>query len=231
MAPTQPVEDSPSPSSTTSPKPSPVSTWSRIPGLEYHPTFLTPADQASLSAEIEARPNAWRPLLDRRVQNWGGLPHARGMVAVPLPAHLAKLGAKLTRAGLFSAEQPANHVLVNEYVPGQGIMPHTDGPAYMPVAAIVSLHAPVLFDLHYANVVVASLWAAPGSLIVLRGDAYGRLHHGIAARRTDYIDHEVILNKDSAPPHSSVMTRERRVSLTFRRSAKTIRNPLRLSKR
>lgn len=32
-----------------------------------------------------------------------------------------------------------NHVLVNEYLPGQGIMPHEDGAAYRPVVATVSL--------------------------------------------------------------------------------------------
>ena len=224
MTPSPDVETSAKSTSTTS-------SWHQVPGLEYHAAFLSKSEQESLIEEIEAKPNAWRPLLDRRVQNWGGLPHARGMVAVPLPPYLAKLGSKLTSIGLFTQQQPSNHVLINEYVPGQGIMAHTDGPAYMPVAAIVSLHSSVLFDLHRDGVVVASLWAVPGSLIVLRNDAYQLFHHGIAARKTDYVDHDVVLNKNLAPPHTSVVARQRRVSLTFRRSAKTIRNPLRLSKR
>lgn len=32
-----------------------------------------------------------------------------------------------------------NHVLVNEYQPGQGIMAHQDGPLYTPAVAILSL--------------------------------------------------------------------------------------------
>lgn len=41
-----------------------------------------------------------------------------------------------------------NHVLVNEYRPGQGIMPHEDGAAYHPLVATVSLGAPIVLDLY-----------------------------------------------------------------------------------
>lgn len=40
-----------------------------------------------------------------------------------------------------------NHVLVNEYRPGEGIMPHEDGPAYYPMVATVSLGAPIVLDI------------------------------------------------------------------------------------
>lgn len=39
-----------------------------------------------------------------------------------------------------------NHVLVNEYRPGEGIMSHEDGPAYYPMVATVSLGAPIVLD-------------------------------------------------------------------------------------
>ena len=47
--------------------------------------------------------------------------------------------------GAFGAahEQP-NHVLLNAYLPGQGIMPHQDGPLYHPGVCIVSLGAPAI---------------------------------------------------------------------------------------
>lgn len=47
-----------------------------------------------------------------------------------------------------SPHKGANHVLVNEYEPGQGIMPHQDGPAYWPVVATVSLAAPIILDIY-----------------------------------------------------------------------------------
>ncbi|KAF6140489.1 hypothetical protein GIB67_010319 [Kingdonia uniflora] len=46
--------------------------------------------------------------------------------------------------GLFSST--INHVLINEYFPDQGIMPHQDGPAYFPVVAILSLGSPVAMN-------------------------------------------------------------------------------------
>lgn len=35
-------------------------------------------------------------------------------------------------------KQRANHVLVNEYLPGQGIMPHSDGPLFHPIISTIS---------------------------------------------------------------------------------------------
>lgn len=41
------------------------------------------------------------------------------------------------------------HVLVNSYQPGDGIMPHADGAAYLPCVAILSLGAPVVFRFYH----------------------------------------------------------------------------------
>ncbi len=38
----------------------------------------------------------------------------------------------------------ANHVLVNAYLPGEGIMPHEDGPLYHPAVCILSLGSPAI---------------------------------------------------------------------------------------
>ena len=54
---------------------------------------------------------------------------------------------------LFSASPHSapNHVLVNEYRPGQGIMAHEDGAAYFPIVATVSLGAPIVLDIYGKN--------------------------------------------------------------------------------
>jgi alkylated DNA repair protein alkB family protein 6 len=44
-----------------------------------------------------------------------------------------------------------NHVLINEYEPGQGIMPHEDGAAYWPVVATISLGSAIVFDIYEKN--------------------------------------------------------------------------------
>ncbi|TRZ01478.1 hypothetical protein DNTS_031892, partial [Danionella cerebrum] len=63
----------------------------------------------------------WTQLSGRRLQNWGGLPNHKGMLAEKLPDWLSKFTEKVSALGAF-AEKTANHVLVNEYKPGEGIM-------------------------------------------------------------------------------------------------------------
>lgn len=59
----------------------------------------------------------------------GGLPHPRGMVPERLPLWLQRYVDKVSDLSLFGG-LPANHVLVNQYLPGEGIMvtthPHPD---------------------------------------------------------------------------------------------------------
>ena len=45
---------------------------------------------------------------------------------------------------VFGPEQAPNHVLLNAYGPGQGIMPHQDGPLYHPGVCILSLSSPTV---------------------------------------------------------------------------------------
>ncbi|XP_070254926.1 alpha-ketoglutarate-dependent dioxygenase alkB homolog 6 isoform X3 [Myotis yumanensis] len=63
----------------------------------------------------------WTQLSGRKLQNWGGLPHPRGMVPERLPLWLQRYVDKVSDLNLFGG-LPANHVLVNQYLPGEGIM-------------------------------------------------------------------------------------------------------------
>ena len=67
------------------------------------------------------------------------------MIKTPFPEYLQKVKLKveyfleLQRKKFQSVEKAEmNHILINEYLPGQGIMAHTDGPAYSPVVATIS---------------------------------------------------------------------------------------------
>lgn len=221
-----------------------MTTFTALPGLTLHEGFLDAEAQAALTSELSARPAQWKRLRGRELQNWGGLPHARGMVAVPLPPFLASLSKELVARGIFPSSETANHVLVNRYAAGEGILAHTDGPAYVPRAAILSLDERIMMDFTGAGpapegvpgadagssrVRVGSLWLNPGSLLVLEGKAYSDLHHGIAPRVEDTVD-ELVFN--AREKLGTIVARpSSRTSLTFRRAAKTIQNPLRLSRR
>ncbi|KAF3445178.1 hypothetical protein FNV43_RR14872 [Rhamnella rubrinervis] len=74
-----------------------------------------------------------------------GVVHEKGLISQELPPWLTKTTQKVYEdSGIFPL--PINHVLVNEYLPNQGIMPHQDGPAYFPVVAIISLGSPAVMD-------------------------------------------------------------------------------------
>jgi alkylated DNA repair protein alkB family protein 6 len=104
-------------------------------------------------------PNArWTELSHRRLQSHPSALTAKNvLLASPLPDWLqdpvvTKLEAleSSSVSGLFgqSPHEKPNHVLINEYHAGQGIMPHEDGPAYWPVVATVSLGSALVLDIY-----------------------------------------------------------------------------------
>lgn len=115
-----------------------------LPTIAYIPEFITEAEQNHLLHQINSAPTSkWKSLKNRRLQNWGGVVHEKGLLPQALPTWLSTITQKICDwTGLFPS--PINHVLINEYLPGQGIMPHQDGPAYFPVVAIISLGSPAV---------------------------------------------------------------------------------------
>ncbi|KAL7463922.1 hypothetical protein ACHAXS_004275 [Conticribra weissflogii] len=118
-----------------------------------------PNDTISKNDNIHNLVNGKQPqLLTEREETlrhngkWTRLKHARRNVALfdgtipsssstvnELPPILQRLSITLVAIGAFPPSHPPNHVLINEYRPGEGIMPHTDGPAYESRTATISL--------------------------------------------------------------------------------------------
>ncbi|KAJ3684627.1 hypothetical protein LUZ61_013791 [Rhynchospora tenuis] len=132
----------------------------------------------------------------------GGVVHEKGLLPQELPPWLKKITHKICQqTGLFPSA--INHVLINEYLPDQGIMPHQDGPAYFPVVAIISLMSPLVIDFtphqrlrklnpdevttEESEVICeksddpkdCSLLLMPCSLIIFKDEAYSDYLHGI----------------------------------------------------
>lgn len=90
------------------------------------------------------------------MQGWAGHMASLGPPLVPccnavMPdmAHerrwLQPLLQRLARdTQIFGPGRDPNHVLLNAYKPGQGIMPHQDGPLYHPGVCILSLGSPTV---------------------------------------------------------------------------------------
>lgn len=88
-----------------------------------------------------------------------------------------------------SPHKRPNHCLVNEYLSGQGILPHEDGPAYYPITATVSLGSYTILDVKAKSKgdstdvqAGCSMWRVlcePRSLLITTDQAYVDTLHGI----------------------------------------------------
>lgn len=161
-----------------------------LPSVQYIPDFVTEDEERELlhSTYLAAAP--WHPLRTRRLQMYGGTPEVSGMVAEELPPFMRACAAALVEAGVFDKDQPPNHALLNEYEPGQGIMPHKDGPLYHPVVAILSLAAscalefwPSPAEARNGDAPIASVLCRPRSLLVFSQRAYTDVYHSIQERK------------------------------------------------
>ncbi|KAG0272331.1 hypothetical protein BGZ95_011923 [Linnemannia exigua] len=217
--------------------------------IYYLPDFITPAEERVLIDKVLTAPKPkWVHLKNRRLQNWGGIVSDRGMIGEPLPDWLSYLFPRFREAGVFegmdATHQDPNHCLVNEYLAGQGIMPHKDGPAYLPTVATITLSSHCVLEFYKhpedkdqedrdstkddvrAQEPEFSLLVQPRSLLVLKEDVYKKYMHGIREITKDDLRKGNILNLLEAKPDGTeetpVLERETRVSLTFRIVQKTL---------
>jgi alkylated DNA repair dioxygenase AlkB len=178
-----------------------------IPGLALYPDFISHAEEGDLLGILDAQ--AWRGDLQRRVQHYGYRYDYKARQVTPdlylgpLPSWLQDLAERLAHSGFFS-DLP-DQVIVNEYLPGQGIAPHIDCvPCFGGVIASLSLGSDVVMDFGRPEGSEKISHHLPArSLVVMTGPARYHWQHGIAKRKTD------VVNGQKIP-------RQRRVSLTFR---------------
>jgi len=207
----------------------------------YIPEFINKDEEDLLLSQIGKTPGPkWTQLSNRRLQNWGGIPHPKGMIAEKIPDWLQKSVIKVNHLGVFD-EKLANHVLLNEYLPGQGILPHLDGPMFYPTIATLSLGSHCVEHFYsqveeeeeasfkqFQDRIVASLLVEPRSLLILKDDMYHKYLHGIEEITKDSLTEDIVNVKPSEV--DSVKARSTRVSLTIRHVPKTSKLKLMIGK-
>jgi alkylated DNA repair dioxygenase AlkB len=174
-----------------------------VPGLRYLPDYLDGAAHDGLLATVDSL--EWHQTGDgRRLQFYGyWYHHTKGMYRVgDLPGWASSLASRLHRDGLTT--EVADQVIVNDYMPGQGIRPHTDLEVFAEEIVSVTLCSPCVMDFIHADDGQRSLFLHAGSALVMSGAARHEWQHAIAARRMDEWQGRRI-------------ERSRRVSLTFRK--------------
>ena len=182
------------------------------PTAYYVPDFLSLAEQEALLQAVDSVDDQWKSLRRRRLQQWGGTPLPEGMQQQPLPPYLATVVAQLVHDKAFGLAETPNHVLINEYNPGQGIMPHRDGPLYHPRVAIISLGGTVVMDLTppMGDGDPLQVVLRPGSLLIFEDDIYQTWMHGIAETGDDMVGERAINAHLAGCKPGDVLQREHR---------------------
>ena len=179
-----------------------------VSGLRIIENFLTPEEQVDCVGRVNAANDQWRHDLSRRVQHYGWWYDYKARAITPdmkigvLPEWLARLARKLyDETGLF--ERVPDQVIVNEYLPGQGIAMHTDHSGFGPTVCTISLLDDWEMDFSRDGKHKFHALLKRGSCVLLTGDARSKWRHGIAPRRTEILA-------------CGKRNRQRRLSLTFR---------------
>ncbi|KAL3425991.1 Alpha-ketoglutarate-dependent dioxygenase alkB-like protein 6 [Phlyctema vagabunda] len=207
----------------------------------YIADFISEDEEAVILNKIAATPKPkWKYLLKRRLQTWpSDLTAKNALLESQLPPWLTdpivarilsypKSTAREDNIFTNSPHQAPNHVLVNEYVPGQGISPHKDGSAYHPVVCTVSLGASLCLDLYGTKedgtIEDQPRWKIlqePRSLLITTDSLYTDYLHGIAeVTEEQNIGPQIVANWDLLRSREQFgagrFDRSTRTSLTYR---------------
>lgn len=146
-------------------------------GLWYIPNIISVEEENALLEGVLSR--QWVELKTRKLQCYEGA----SIGEVPD----LKLLAESLESCPLDLNISINHILVNNYAPAEGILHHEDGPAYVPVVAILSLNEVAVMTFRRKPLDEAgqdlsdaySLVLQPRSLLVFSHALYERYLHGI----------------------------------------------------
>lgn len=175
-----------------------------VSGLSLTKEFITLDEEQELINQLDKE--SWNTSLSRRTQHYGYEYNYNDKdakkSAPPIPEYCTYLIDRMLEQNILK-ERP-DQMIVNEYIPGQGIAPHVDNVKYFADGiASVSLGSDVMMD--FIHTTTASLKKQGvlnrRSVLSLYGVARYKWKHGIAQRKYDPVCGK----------------RTRRISLTFRK--------------
>ncbi|XP_011064941.1 PREDICTED: alpha-ketoglutarate-dependent dioxygenase alkB homolog 6 isoform X2 [Acromyrmex echinatior] len=171
---------------------------SEIPSTAYYiPNFITEEEERQIIKCVNSVPQPkWTQLSHRRLQNWGGIPHPKGMIAEAIPdAH---------------SDGPLFYPVVTTISCGS----HTILDFYKRLEMTEQQQCKLEF----------SLLLERRSLLILQKDLYYNYLHSIAERDADSISESSIKNLHMCAKkftEEEVIKRDTRLSLTIRHVPKT----------
>jgi len=179
----------------------------KVKGLKYIPNYIDIMTEKKLIQEIDKL--TWINDLKRRVQHYGYKYNYKArridlsMRIGELPNWANDIAIRLKENEYF--DNIPDQVIINEYLPGQGISPHIDcKPCFEDTIISLSLASDttMIFTNEITNDKIPII-LRNRSLVILKEDSRYNWKHSIPARKTDKINGKTV-------------KRQRRISLTFR---------------
>lgn len=162
----------------------------KIPGLLYVPNFITKEEESLLINVINSQ--SWLADIKRRVQHYGYKYDYKArtinysMFLGPLPIWAMAIAKRLLQEGYISQEP--DQLIINEYLPGQGIANHVDcEPCFGDSVISISLASNCVMDFVNINTrQKIELMLETRSLVVISNEARYKWTHGITQRKSDF---------------------------------------------
>lgn len=169
------------------------------------------------------------------------MPTPKGMVAEEIPNYLKNYVDRVNALNIFDSKL-ANHILLNEYLPGQGILSHFDGPLFYQTISTISIGSHTVLEFNkphlrdsdekFEIVPEFKILVEPRSLIVLKDSLYTDYMHSISEIEKDNLKDPLLKNvqKTSVSLDEDDLHRSTRYSLTIRHVPKTSKLKLKFFK-
>ena len=123
----------------------------QIGGLILIENFITNEQEKDLLEFIDSPNNSWNTKLSRRTMHFGYeySYNQNGSLTEsnPIPKEFDWL-INLISSKLDIKEQPINQIIINEYLPGQGISPHIDSNSFGDIIVSLSLGSPCYYGIY-----------------------------------------------------------------------------------
>lgn len=131
----------------------------------YLNEYLTKDEEKELIKQIEEYEGKWISLNNRKLKNFGGIPHPDGTLKEPLPDYLQNLCNRLDKENITEKYGKMDQILINEYRNGAGIDLHKDGSLFYPFIIVISLNSSAIIEF-YKERTNSFLWRNPPIQIV-----------------------------------------------------------------
>jgi alkylated DNA repair dioxygenase AlkB len=177
-----------------------------VPGLFIYPEFINEEKEQQLLREIDSQ--IWVVDYLRRLQYYGyrnelDKPYNLIRFPISIPPQIHQLSEEIVEQKIL-LHQP-DQVIINEYIPGEGIKPHKDRAYYENQICGVNLGSGCIMRfIRGVNLEIIDVEIPTRSLYVMQDDARKKWSHGIPPRKKDKIN-------------GNLHHRERRVSITYRK--------------